>query len=147
LLTGLFTIIIALYNSLILTCTSVFLLSFVITMDDIIYESIVMLLTDSRYRGRIKGLQVSIVVLLMPVAMLFGGYIGDLVGVRNLIIISSAFVFLATIICFANKHARSVYSRYEHTVNLFRYLYLESRIKRTKNFLTGSYHLFKRMLD
>jgi hypothetical protein len=147
LLTGLFTIIIALYNSLILTCTSVFLLSFVITMDDIIYESIVMLLTDSRYRGRIKGLQVSIAVLLMPVAMLFGGYIGDLVGVRNLIIISSAFVFLATIICFANKHARSVYSRYEHTVNLFRYLYLESWIKRTKNFLTGSYHLFKRMLD
>jgi MFS transporter, DHA3 family, macrolide efflux protein len=53
----------------------------------------------------------------MPVAMLFGGYIGDLVGVRNLIIISSAFVFLAVIICFANKHVRSVYSgHYEHTV-------------------------------
>jgi MFS transporter, DHA3 family, macrolide efflux protein len=117
LLTGLFTIIIAFSNSLILTCTAVFLLSFVITMDDIIYESIVMLLTDSRYRGRIKGLQVSIAMLLMPVAMLFGGYIGDLVGVRNLIIISSAFVFLAAIICFANKHVRSVYSgNYEHTV-------------------------------
>lgn len=117
LLTGLFTIIIAFSNSLILTCAAVFFLSFVITMDDIMYESIVMLLTDSRYRGRIKGLQVSIAMLLMPVAMLFGGYIGDLVGVRNLIIISSAFVFLAAIICFANKHVRSVYSgHYEHAV-------------------------------
>ncbi|BDG35869.1 MFS transporter [Saccharococcus caldoxylosilyticus] len=117
LLTGLFTIIIAFSHSLILTCAAVFFLSFVITMDDIMYESIVMLLTDSRYRGRIKGLQVSIAMLLMPFAMLLGGYVGDLIGVRNLIVISSACVFLAAIICFANKHVRSVYSEYyEHAV-------------------------------
>lgn len=112
LLVGLFVVGMVFTYSIVIICIAAFFMSFFTMLQNILHEKVILLVIDSEFRGRIKGLQSSIAMMLMPIAVLIGGLIGDMIGVRNLVLIGSLFTFIAAAICLLNKHIRSVFVDY-----------------------------------
>ena len=82
-------IILAISNSWLIALSSIFIIGYSMTVNGIDLQAVVQLELNDSYRGRVMSLWVVLVIGLAAISAILMGIFGDLIGIRNILVISS----------------------------------------------------------